>query len=171
LDHAQYDALTNEIESLTEHKSTLRDEANERAVRQRNDFHSKATSSQARAVQEFPDCAKKDSSLVKEMIALDAEWKEDGNPLYHSPDKPYLLAQRASARLQRLAPAAPAAPAASPQPVVSRPVEPAAPVAPGNARTTQAAPQNGQQLDRLNKISSVADYDAALKEFGLPAAV
>lgn len=157
--------LTDEIERLTEHKTVLAQEQSNATNRQRQSFDNEAKTSQARAVEAFPECAKPDSQLTKEMIALDAEWKEDGNPLYHSANKPFLLAQRVSDRLKRAGVVTPVASAASPQPVKpTRPVQPAAPIASGTSRTTQAAPQNGQLVEKLNKISTPADYEATLAE-------
>lgn len=170
LDLEQVDALTNEIEALTEHKRDLRDEHLHAATRAQSARQTEISASQAKAVELYPDCGNKDSALVKEMLAMDAELKEDGSALYLSPNKPLLLAQRAHERLKRLgALPAPAAAVASPQPVKpSRPVQPAALVANGSSRTTPAAPNNGQQLEELKQISSVDDYEKAMKKFGMP---
>ena len=157
--------LDEQIDALRDHKATLASEANSRALSQQSAFARDSQASMQRAVEQFPTSKEKDSALTKEMLALDAEWKEDGNPLYHSANKPFLLAQRADARLKRNGPA-PAAPVvASPQPVTpARPVQPA-PIATGGQRTTQAsATQQGQQLERVNKISNAAEYEAYLKE-------
>lgn len=163
------DELDNQIQELRDHKHVLGTEASIGEQRQRQAFETDVRTSQAKAVEMFPDCMDKESALTKAMIKIDKNWGARNHPDFYSPHKPLLLAQEA-ADLLGIAPGVttPKAPAAaSPQPVKTvRPVQPAAPIASGATRTTQAAPQNGQLVEKLNKISSPADYEAAVAEAG-----
>jgi hypothetical protein len=125
-------------------------------------FNDQADASKVRAIELYPDVTIADSALVKKMIEIDAELKASGNPLFDSADKPLKLTQMAANELG-MAPRSKAA-AASPQPVVkpTRPAQP--PFAPGSARTTSASVPTGQLEEKLSKISSVEELEAAKRE-------
>jgi hypothetical protein len=91
--------------------------------------------------------------MAKEMAKLDAEMRELGDPLYHSTDKPFILAKEAARNLgipMRKPGTAPAK-----KTVQHRPVQPAS----GNASTTSADP-NQRFEQEIASISSLDDYEA-----------
>jgi hypothetical protein len=62
-------------------------------------FFEEVEKSQMLAVEYFPDTTKEDSRLVKRMFEFDAKLGENEDPLYYSPDKPFILTQIAASDL------------------------------------------------------------------------
>lgn len=159
LEFTEATRLDREIDEL---RDTL-DEIKEKEIRKEQllemEFNDSVNHSQNKAVSIYPDTAKADSPLVKRMLEIDRLFKEDGNPLYFSPDKPFKLAQMAANDLG-IAPRNPKS-AASPasKPVVkSRTVQPAS----GNARTTAPTTPNDKIDQAVDQVSDIASYDELL---------
>jgi hypothetical protein len=91
--------------------------------------------------------------MVKLMTELDHRMKEIGDPLYDSPDKPFILAKQAARELGIPMTDPKRKPAPSQKSV--RPVQPA----PGNRRTSAPAPSARLDAD-LDNIQSLEDYEA-----------
>lgn len=145
---------------LGKHTETLRNRAASQYQQQVTAFHQASDASKVKALDLYPDTGVANSPLVLEMVRLDKVLKDSGNPLYGQADKPEKLAMMAANNLG-IAPGA--KPVVSPQPVVkTRPAQP--PIASGGARTTQATAPTGQLEDRLNKISTPEDLEAAKRE-------
>lgn len=65
-------------------------------------FYATYAESEAKALASYPAAADPESPLTKRMVELDQAAKAAGDPLFHSPDKPFLLAEKAAAELKIL---------------------------------------------------------------------
>lgn len=182
LDFEKTAELDDKIEELRDHLGGLKISEIEARRTQEEDWNTTLTQSKSRAVQVYPDSAVAGSELVKEMARIDVELKDTENPLYHSPDKPFKLAQMAANNLgiapkSANAPAAKVAkPAASSQPVkkpaatsAARPAKPASPPMSGTARTAQAS-TNGQAASELDGVQDEDSWRAHVEKLRAPAA-
>lgn len=114
----------------------------ERADQQKQTEAAKAydaqfTQSETKASDLYPDAAKADSEFGKRMAEIEADLKANGDPLFHSPEKPLRIAQMVArekniAPKSKSAPAAPAKAAAPAIPALKKGIVPA-----GSSRTTQ----------------------------------
>jgi hypothetical protein len=62
-------------------------------------FYADFAKSEQQAISDYPDAAKADSPISKKMIEIDKALNSAGDPLYYSPCKPYIIAQRAASAL------------------------------------------------------------------------
>lgn len=105
----------------------------------------------------YPAAADPNSPLVKRMIELDAQMRDLGDPNYHNPKKPLLLAQAAAVELGILM-VKPGTQAAKPAGNSSRsPVQPAS----GNRGTTTGSHERTAEDAAMN-ATSLDDYEKAL---------
>lgn len=114
-------------------------------------FYDDYAKSEEKAVGLYPDAAVKDSPLAKEMAKLEAEMLELGDPLYHSTDKPFILAREAAKTLG--IPMKKPGTAPVKKSVQHRPMQPAG----GNARTTTT--------DSAQKASEAFDGIGSLRDW------
>jgi len=139
-------------------------EQNKQSQKQQ-DFDSKWTESQSKAV-EFYDFVKDgNSEQSKRMTEIDGMLKANNDPLFFDPEKPFILAQMVAreyaiapkSKAQRSAPVPP-----KPKPV-AKPVQPAS----GNARTvTQPVNNQAKQLQQaVEGIQDEESFEAALSQF------
>lgn len=147
-----------QLEDLRDKRESLRItevQAQARAEQQQiEQFDRVYAESERKAVTFYPDAAKADSEMVKVMIEMDRFMRDNGDPLYHSPDKPFILAKQAAARLG-IPMAQPAA--AGQKKTTTAPKSPIQPAS-GNARTTPAAPAPKLE-ERLEAVDSIEDYE------------
>lgn len=101
----------------------------------------------------YPDAAVKGSALAKRMKELDDQAKDLGDPIYHSPEKPFLLAKAAARDLGILMKKPGSAPVS--KPVQNRPMQPAG----GNARTSAPASATSKVDQAVASIGSEYEYD------------
>jgi hypothetical protein len=160
--------LDDQIDALRDEKEDLRvkesHEANTKRDTESVRFNSEWEQSEARAVAHYPDCTKADSPLVKRMNEIDARMKRLDDPLFNSPDKPFLLAKQAAKELAipMVDPAAATKPAAKKATSNSRrPVTPAS----GNARTTEPADTATKLEKQIGNVTSLDDYEATVASF------
>jgi hypothetical protein len=159
--------IDEQIETLRDKRDDLKAyEAQERVQREsqaEQQFYAKFSDSEQTAVKFYPDAAVADSPLAKRMKELDDQAKQLGDPIYHSPDKPFLLAKAAARELGILMknPAAPAKPAAKAN--ANRPIQPAG----GNARTTAPTTAVTQIDQAVASVTDEAAYDKLLAELGI----
>jgi len=158
LEFTEASRLDREIDKLRD----ALDEIKEQEVRKEQllemEFNQAVEHSQNKAVSIYPDTTKADSPLVKRMVEIDRQMKDDGNPLYFSPDKPFKLAQMAANDIG-IAPRNPKSAATSAKPMTkSRTVQPAS----GNARTTAPTSPNDKIEQAVDQVSDIASYDALL---------
>lgn len=124
-------------------------------------FEAEWDQSEARAVAHYPDCTDKDSALTKKMGEIDARMKRLQDPLFSSPNKPFLLAQQAAKELgiPMTDPAAAKKPVPAKKATTSRrPVTPAS----GNARTTEPADTATKLEKRIGSVQTLDDYEATV---------
>ncbi len=122
-----------------------------REQREATSFNDAYTASETQAVTYYPDVTRADSPLVKRMVELDAQAQRLGDPVFTSPEKPFLLAKAAARELGILM-TDPKKQPATKQAV--RPMQPAS----GNARTTATAPAVRQE-EAIDKIDGIQDYE------------
>lgn len=155
-----------EILQLQDHRTTLGRRAEQKQAEAAAKYDADFDASNAKAVDLYPFAADPASPGYKRMMQLDAQFKRDEDPLYHSPNKPLKLAQMVAAELS-IAPrnknAAPAKPAAAP----AAGAQPKKGVVPsGSSRTTPPA-QNTPAVDpAIAGIKTMADLRAQLKRIG-----
>jgi len=168
--------LQDKLFDLQQQEFRLTREADTKASRAQQEFHTTVDVSQRKALELYPDVAKADSPLVRRMEEIDADLQDSGNPLFDSPDKYLKIAQMAANDLG-VAPkskkAASTVAAVKPQGQVQLPARPAAgttsratqppPISGGGARTTQS--NAAQTLNEvLDKVTSLDDYEALKRE-------
>lgn len=148
--------LDDQLESLRDKREELRiHEAGEKSRAQQAEaekFDAAYSKSERLTATYYPDAIDPESKLTKRMIELDSQMRELGDPLYHSPDKPFLLAKAAARELgvMMVKPDA-----AKPKPTSSKsPMQPAS----GNART--APTSNTDKLaERIANATTLEEYE------------
>jgi hypothetical protein len=158
LEFTEASRLDREIDTLRD----ALDEIKEQEVRNEQllemEFNQAVEHSQNKAVAIYPDVTQAASPLVKRMVEIDRQMKEDGNPLYFSPDKPYKLAQMAANDIG-IAPRNPKSATNPARPMAkSRTVQPAS----GNARTTAPTSPTDKIEQAVDQVDDIASYDALL---------
>ena len=156
--------IDEQIESLRDQREELRvTEASATARKhqqQVDEFDRAYSKSESNAVTFYPDAAKADSELTKRMIELDNQMRDLGDPLYDSPDKPFILAKAAAKELG-VPMAKPGAKPAASAPPQKAPIQPA----PGNRGTTSAtapAAKLDQVIEGLGTEGAYEDFVAGL---------
>jgi hypothetical protein len=148
-----------EIDKLLDRREELRieeyQERNYQVVAQRQQYETSFEESSRKAVSFYPEAADANSALVKRIHELDAQMRELDDPIYNSPDKPFLLARAAAKQLGIIM-----SDPNKPRPMQSkssktRPVQPAS----GNARTSAPAPATRLEA-RLDEVQTLEDYEA-----------
>lgn len=155
--------LEDQIDDLLEKKSELRllEERNKSQAQQAeaDQFYAAYEKSEDKAIQFYPSAADPNSDLNKEIVRLNSEMEQLGDPLFHSPDKPFILTQKAAVKL-----GIPMEKPGSTPPkktVQHRPMQPAG----GNARTTTTDPAK-RTLEAIEGLKTVDDYRAAVASLG-----
>lgn len=149
--------LTDKIDELRDKRDELKlVESQAQAVAEAQGqaaYDAEYKESMRKAVSHYPDATNPDSPLTKRIVALDAAMLEMGDPLYHSPDKPFLLAKAAARDLgvimTKPGATAPVNSSRSPK----SPMQPA----PGNRGTTASPPQRTE--DAILSASSLDEYE------------
>ena len=147
--------LFDQLEDLRDQREDLKAyEAGAKAATeqaQAQAFEAKYSQSERLTVAYYPDATNPESPLVKRMIELDKQMLNLGDPLYHSPDKPLVLAKAAARELgvMMAKPGAIKARTNSSSPI---------PTASGSARTTATAP-SAKLEDAINKATSLEEYE------------
>lgn len=146
--------IEDQLEALRDKKLELTVKQRESAVTEEQQFYADADKFQAQAVELYPDAAKADSALAKEMARIDAELVATDNPLIYDPKKALRVAQMAANNLA-IAPRSKSAPAPTVKRVTTRPaLQPAS----GQTRSTSAA---APVMDAIrNEDMTLAQYEA-----------
>lgn len=149
--------LDEQIDTLRDKRDDLKaSEAREKSLseqRAADKFYADYAENEAKTVKFYPDAAKADSPMGKEMARLEAEMLALGDPLYHSAGKPFALAKAAAINLGIPMTNPNKSPVAK-KAAANRPIQPAS----GNARTTATAPAVRQE-EAIDKIGSINDYE------------
>ena len=123
---------------------------------QQETFERQFKDHEAKAVRLYPDAAKADSQMTKRIIELNEQMIKLEDPLYYSPEKPFILAKRAAFQL-----GIPMQDSSS-QPVRNKSVQSKGRLiqpASGNARTTPNSSTTAKLDDRLGRIDSLEAYE------------
>jgi len=147
---AQIDKLRDKRDEVrvTEGRANAQNE-----VAQQEAFEEEYRKHERTAVAYYPDTKDANSPLVKRMIEMDVEMRQNGDPLYHSPKKALILARDAALELGIRQSNPTAAPAKSPR--SKTPMQPS----PGNRGTTSAAPAKKVD-DAIGSLNSLEAYNA-----------
>jgi len=135
--------LSEKIEDLLQHRITLERQGEKAQVEAQSAYDQAFAASETRATDLYDFVGKPESEGAKRMLEIESELRDNGDPLYHSPDKPLRVAQMVAAELH-IAPRRKGAPAT--------PVKPAAPangvpaakknILPGGGSRTTPPPVN-----------------------------
>lgn len=150
----QIDDLRDRREELKVWESQVRAESETRA---QQSFETDYTKSERLAVTYYPDTTNPDSAMVKRMVELDTRMRDLGDPLYHSPDKPFLLA-KAAARDLGVIMTKPGNAPAKPSRSSTSPMQPAS----GNRSTTSTDSSRTLEAE-IDALDSLQDYE---RKFG-----
>jgi len=159
LEFDQAAELFDQIEQLRDEREELRvSELRDNSIREQqeqNAFERQFEASETKAVTFYPDTTDPDSQMTQRILELDHQMRDLGDPLYHSPDKPFILAKQAAKELgiPMRNPNAPAAKKSATS--KSRPIQPAS----GNARTTPNTATAGKLEEQLGRIDSLEAYE------------
>jgi hypothetical protein len=150
------DEIQDEIDDLRDRRDELRSkESQARAeadTAERADFEAEYKKSMHKTVTFYPDAKNADSPLTKRMIEMDRQMLELGDPLYHSPDKPFILVKAAARELGTLM-VKPAPAQAAPRKIASPSFQPA----PGNRGTT--ATTAPKIVAEVEAITDLGEYE------------
>ena len=169
---AMADLEFDKVADLDDKLETLRDEREALRVQDAREAVTKSTAEQtrydtewdqaeARAAAHYPDCTKPESALTKRINELDQQAKRLSDPIFHSPNKPFLLAQAAAKELGILMTDPKAKPAPG-QKVTRRPVTPAG----GNSRTSAPADTATKLETQIGQVATMEDYEKLAGSFG-----
>ena len=159
LDFEKAAELFDQIENLRDEREQLRitefQQKNYQEQQEHERFETQFSSSENKAVQFYPDATDPDSPLTKRIIELNQQMQDLDDPLYRSPDKPFILAKQAAKEL--------GIPMHNPKNAVAkkqgsstrRLIQPAS----GNARTTPKDAPAGKLEEQLGKIDSLEAYE------------
>jgi hypothetical protein len=164
-------AIEEQIDQLMEHRSTLQQNAARAETEKASAYQTAWAAADAKAVTLYPFASDPNSAGAKRMLEIDADLKANGDPLYHSPDKPLKLAQMAAAELN-IAPARKGTTPAPKPPAGAAPavIAPKRQVLPTGGSQSTPAPANTPPADvaRVTGIKTLADLRAERKRLGLP---
>lgn len=154
--------LNDQIDALREKRDELRVSESKAKAETENaaqqSFDADYRKSMKNAVTFYPDSKSAETPLTKRMIELDNQMLELGDPLYHSPDKPFLLAKAAARDLGVLmTKTAPVAAKAATRSAMS-PFQPA----PGNRGTTTTTATQKFESE-VDAITDLGEYE---RKFG-----
>lgn len=159
--------LDDKLEDLRDEREALRlAEATAGATRESAEearFFTEYEQAEAKAVAHYPDTTDPESALTKRMVELDQTMKRLGDPLFHSPNKPFLLAQKAAIELGIPMTDPKAAKPAATTKVTRRPVPPAS----GNARTTAPADSATKLEKAIGSVKTADDYENLVAGLGV----
>lgn len=163
--------LSNQIEDLIQHRFSLERQEEKRASSEEAAYNRDFSASEKRANELYEFAGKPESPGGKRMREIEAELKENEDPLYYSPNKPLKIAQMVAAELN-IAPRKKGAPAA---PVKAAAPAPGAPPAkkqilPGGGSKTTPPPINQPPAinAEVQKVQSPGEWRAFKKKHGLP---
>jgi hypothetical protein len=154
--------LDDQIEALRDKRENLKiaevQEKTRTQAEAERKFYADYAKSEDKTVALYPDAGKPDSQMAKEMIRLEAEMQELGDPLYFSADKPFILAKEAAKNLG--IPMKKPGTAPVKKTVQHRPIQPAG----GNARTTTTDPAK-RTSDVIAGLKTTDDFEELVAGF------
>jgi len=155
-----------ELLGLTQHRSNLERNAERQSTQAAAKYDSDFSQSEAKAVDLYPFAADPKSPGGKRMMEIERALEQNGDPLFHSPNKPLRIAQMVAAEMN-IAPKSktpPAKPAAAPvAPTQKKGVLPA-----GSSRSTPPAANQPPAIDaRIKAVNNPYELRKLLREVGV----
>ncbi len=163
LDLAKADELDLEMEKVRDHMMVLERRKITEQTRAEQKYLQEFGASQEKASSLYQFLSDEKSAGFIRAREIDELMKEEGDPTFHNPNKPLIIAQMVAAEL-RIAPKSkksPAATAPATKPTTSAP-KPASVISSGGSRTVTQSTQSGQQAAAIDAIP-VGDFDALRK--------
>lgn len=167
LDFERADELSAEIRKLDRHASDLqyrgKQQEAEAEAADHNQYVEAFEQSKNKAIELYPFVTETGEETAR-MDEIDAQLRENGDPLYDDPNKPLIVAQMV-ARERGIAPKGKSTKADYP-PKSGTPPRKNNPVQPANPQARTAPPKsNEEQLDeQLERIKGPLDWEAAMQE-------
>lgn len=130
-------------------------------------YDAKFDASLERATNLYPDATKADTAFGKRMAEIDRMLEKEGDPLFHSPDKPFRVAAMVAAELG----VAPKSVTSSAKPSAASAAKTAgprslAPIASGESRTTTTRTQTAPTVAAIQGLQTPEDLDNFLSKVG-----
>lgn len=163
--------IDRKIRQLDRHRTVLEREGERQQSQAVQAYHAKFAQSDAKATELYEAAGKADSPFGKRMAEIDADLEANGDPLYHSPDKPLRIAQMVATEMniaprKKGAPVVTPAKAAAPAPVV--PAGKKGVVPSGASRTTPPAVNQKPAIQvEVENVKSIRDLREIRKKLGL----
>lgn len=158
LEFSEASELFMQIEKLRDERDELRiSERYQKEKQEQEQFQSmerQFQDSERKAVTYYPETTDPDSAITKRIIELDQQMRDLDDPIYSSPEKPFILAKLAAKELGIPMTNPKAKPAKAKTATASRPVNPAS----GNARTNPK-PSSPKVDDALAGVDTVEAYE------------
>lgn len=156
VDFKKADELDQQIDALKEHRVDLREQGRLAQTEAQQRYNQTFDAATQRAVATYEFAGQPESEGGKRIAEIDTELKDSGDPLYHDPNKPMILAQMVAKELL-IAPRKKEAKAATGKPAAeSRKAETAAPaakkpvmIASGESRTAARAANETDQVSKM----------------------
>lgn len=163
--------IDRQLRKLDRHRTDLERLGERQKVEQAASYDTAFSSSEKQAVKLYDFADKPESHGGKRMAEIDADLEANGDPLFHSPDKPLRIAQMVAAELKIAPrrPGKPAAPATAAAPAngTSAPKKQVLPG--GGSRTTPPPVNQPPAIDaKIKGVKSINDLRNLRKEMGLP---
>ncbi len=162
---------SDKLEDLIQHRFNLERQTERKATEEAATYERAFTDSEAKAVKLYDFAGKPDSPGGKRMAEIDAELEANGDPLFHRPDKPLIIAQMVGAELKIAPrrPGTPVAPAKAAAPTNGTPPAKKQVLPGGGSRTTPPPVNQPPAIDaKIKSVKSIQDLRSLRKEMGLP---
>jgi hypothetical protein len=160
LDLAKADELDLEMEKVRDHMMVLERRKITEQTRAEQKYLQEFGASQEKASSLYQFLSDEKSAGFIRAREIDELMKEEGDPTFHNPNKPLIIAQMVAAEL-RIAPKSkksPAATAPATKPTMSAPApKPASVISSGGSRTVTQSTQSGQQAAAIDAAQSFDD--------------
>jgi hypothetical protein len=163
--------IEREMRKLDRHRITLEKQAERQEVEQAAGYDRAFSTSEAQAAKLYDFADKPESPGGKRMAEIDADLQANGDPLFHSPDKPLRIAQMVAAELKIAPrrPGKPAAPATAAAPATGTPTAKKQVLPGGGSRTTPPPVNQPSAIDtEIKGAKSVQDIRNLRRKMGLP---
>lgn len=163
--------IDRQLRKLDRHRVELERQAERQQVEKAASYDTAFSSSEKQAVKLYDFADKPESPGGKRMAEIDADLEANGDPLFHSPDKPLRIAQMVAAELKIAPrrPGKPAAPATAAAPANGVPAAKKQVLPGGGSRTTPPPVNQPPAIDaKIKSVKSINDLRNLRKEMGLP---
>lgn len=166
LDLAKADELDLEMEKIRDHMMVLERRKIADETRAEQKYLQEFSASQQKASSLYQFLSDEKSAGFSRAREIDDQLRENGDPLFHNPNKPLVIAQMVAAEL-RIAPKSAKSPASTASATVKKPAapapKPASVISSGGSRTVTQSTQTGQQAAAIDAVKTIED----LRQFGV----